>query len=88
MPATERRSDDNLGALVGRGVTVAHLMHLVEARLDALDVALGEQFARNLDRDGVLLPDVAHVGRVLDDDIDRVRRGRLDVGAALLPPFP
>ena len=58
----------DLGLLAGGGIAVARLVHGIEALLDAVAILGREQLDRKLDRDGVLLPDIAHVGRALHGD--------------------
>ena len=41
-------------------------MHAIEAFLDAVAIFGLEQLDWKLDRDGMLLPDISHVGRALD----------------------
>src|SRR5262249_57604691 len=59
---------DDLRLLARRGIPVAPLVHGVEATLDGIAVLGGEQLGRKLDRDRVLLPDIAHVGCALHGD--------------------
>ena len=44
-------------------------MHRIEQLLDAGAILRLEQIERKIDRDGVLLPDIAHVGAALDHDV-------------------
>src|SRR5262249_46510690 len=66
---------DDLGTLVGRAGSVPELVHGVEVTLDPGSVLVREYLQRQVDGDGVLLTDVAHVGRPLDgDDVRSERR--------------
>ena len=53
---------DDLGLLVGDGEAVARVVHGIEQPLDSVAIPVLEQFDRQIDRDGMLLADIAHVG--------------------------
>src|SRR5215212_11593104 len=75
---------DDLRAFLRRRGAIAPRVHLVEMALDRRTILFREHTQRQVDRDGVLLADIAHVSGALDDDLVRLHRGAGDRVAALL----
>src|ERR1700730_593326 len=63
---------DDLGALGGRTGAVAQQMHVVEMALDGAAILFFEHPHRQVDRDGMLLADIAHI----DGTVGRYLLGR------------
>ena len=74
---------DDLGLLAGDRKSIAGLVHRIEQPLDAVAVLRREQIDRQVDGDGVLLADVAHIGRA--PHLDARERLPAPDGFAALP---
>ncbi len=59
-------------------------MHLVEQALDGFFIAPTEHCKRNIDRHGVLLARIAHVGGAPEGDLLRLDGSACDGGTALV----
>ena len=75
---------DEVGRLLGRRRAITDSMDLIEPPLDRVPILAHEEFARQLDRHRMLLADVAHVRRALDDNRLRPDGGGSDRSAPLL----
>src|SRR5262249_37034828 len=75
---------DDFGALRGCAGAVAQKMHVIEVALDGGAILLFEHLRRQVDGDGMLLADIAHIGGAGDRYLFGRHRGSGD-GA---PAFP
>src|SRR2546425_7585897 len=75
---------DDFGALRRCAGAVAQKMHVIEVALDRGAILFFEHLRRQVDRDGMLLADIAHIGGAVDRYLLRRHRGGGD-GA---PAFP